>query len=251
MHRFGPEGLNIGSFCVVWKQVSTCRAPNVSTLFPGGRGLAVVARRVERAAAHRDLHRGAPGPGTGRCRAWCGHRSRGANAGLAWALGGEACRRTLGARRPRRRSTLAHRACAMARGCLRKGALGSSKKAVPGPPRTIPILVNPGIGRAGCPRRSTSDWPRSVDSVHPFPPSFSPTTTTRWVSRREEWCAALQRHPWKGRGGAGHRVGNQWLPALALAIVFTYRPPRPPPPPSVCGAIPRPESLARLRSLRA
>ena len=163
----------------------------VSTLFPGGRGLAVVARRVERAAAHRDLHRGAPGPGTGRCRAWCGHRSRGANAGLAWALGGEACRRTLGARRPRRRSTLAHRACAMARGCLRKGALGSSKKAVPGPPRTIPILVNPGIGRAGCPRRSTSDWPRSVDSVHPFPPSFSPTTTTRWVSRREEWCAAL------------------------------------------------------------
>ena len=182
--------------------------PNVSTLFPGGRGLAVVARRVERAAAHRDLHRGAPGPGTGRCRAWCGHRSRGANAGLAWALGGEACRRTLGARRPRRRSTLVHRACAMARGCLRKGALGSSKKAVPGPPRTIPIIVNPGIGRAGCPRRSTSDWPRSVDSVHPFPPSFSPTTTTRWVSRREEWCAALQRHPWKGRGGAGHRVGN-------------------------------------------
>ena len=36
---------------------------------------------------------------------------------------------------------------------------------------------------------------------------------------------------------------------LALAIVFAYRPPRPPPPPSVCGAIPRPESLARLRSL--
>ena len=120
------------------------QSPNVSTLLPGGRGLAVVARRVERASAHRDLHRGAPGPGTGRCRAWCGHRSRGANAGLARALGGEACPRTLGARRPRRRSTLAHRACAMARGCLRKGALGSSSPRPENDPHPCEPRYRPG-----------------------------------------------------------------------------------------------------------